>query len=36
MIDAIVFGFQFMLMGIGFLAVAFAIFCLILYYLERR
>jgi hypothetical protein len=36
MIDAIIFGFQFMLMGIGFLVVAFVVFCLILYYFERR
>jgi hypothetical protein len=36
LIDAIIFGFKFMLMGIGFLVVAFVIFCLILLYLERR
>jgi hypothetical protein len=36
MIDAIIFSFLFMLVGIGFLVVAFATFCLILYYLERR
>jgi hypothetical protein len=36
MIDALIFGFKFMLMGIGFLVVMFVIFCLILFYLERR
>jgi hypothetical protein len=36
MLDAIIFGIQFMLMGIGFLVVAFVFFCLILFYLERR
>lgn len=36
MIDAIIFGIQFMLMGVGFLVVSFVVFCLILYYIERR
>lgn len=36
LIDALWFGVQFMLMGIGFLVVMFVIFCLVLFYLERR
>lgn len=36
MLDAIIFGIQFMLMGVGLVVVSFVIFVLILLYLERR